>query len=205
MTKRSTVTEIPVYLGLGSNVGNREANLRKAIAHIERLGFEPASESSVYETEPVGLREQPWFLNQVIELRIPDKMASECGPRTGDPETIATMQAETLLCELLNIERAMGRERTVANGPRVIDIDLLLFGDLIIAHSKEDQEWPSAGRTDLFVPHPRMHQRRFVLEPLCEIAPRGVHPVLKKTYFQLLAELGDPSRVRIHEQSSQSA
>ena len=93
----------------------------------------------------------------------------------------------------------MGRERTVANGPRVIDIDLLLFGDMIIAHSKDDEEWPFIDRTDVFVPHPRMHIRRFVLEPLCEIAPALVHPVLKKTCCEMLAEIDDHTKVEIYE------
>lgn len=197
--RSSESEDIAVYLGLGSNIGNREANLREAIARIETLGLEIKRESSLYETEPVGFRDQPWFLNQVIEIKILAGLTSEHGPALGDPETIATVQAEALLSDLLKIEREMGRERVVANGPRVIDIDLLLFGDMIIAHSKEDEEWPFIDRNDIFVPHPRMHLRRFVLEPLCEIAPGIVHPVLKTSCRKLLASLDDPSAVSLYD------
>jgi len=187
--------EIAVYLGLGSNLGDREANLREAIARIETLGFDVARASSIYETEPVGFTDQPWFLNQVIEAKVFSGPNSEHSSVLGDPKTTATEQAEALLSELLKIEHEMGRERRVANGPRVIDIDLLLFGDLIIAHSKDEASF--IDRTEIFVPHPRMHVRRFVLEPLCEIAPEVVHPVLKKTCRELLAWLDDSSRVRL--------
>lgn len=193
--------EIAVYLGLGSNVGDREANLREAIARIETLGFDVARASSIYETEPVGFTDQPWFLNQVIEAKVFSGPKSEHSMVLGDSKTTATEQAEALLSELLKIEHEMGRERRVANGPRVIDIDLLLFGDLIIAHSKDDEEWPVIDRTEIFVPHPRMHVRRFVLEPLCEIAPEVVHPVLKKTCRELLASLDDSSSVRVCNKS----
>jgi 2-amino-4-hydroxy-6-hydroxymethyldihydropteridine diphosphokinase len=189
--------EIAVYIGLGSNLGDREANLREAITRIEALGIKIESESSIYETEPVGFTDQPWFLNEVIETRILAGLAKEHAPVFGDPETIAIFQAEALVAALLEIEHEMGRERTIANGPRVIDIDLLLFGDIIVGQSKDDNEWPSINRTEVFVPHPRMHLRRFVLEPLCEIAPALSHPVLKKTYRQLLAELEDSSVVRL--------
>lgn len=198
----STETEIAIYLGLGSNVGDREANLHEAIERIEKLGVEIVRrESSIYETEPVGFTDQPWFLNQVIEVKLYAGLTSEFGPVTGDPEAIATVSAEALLSELLNIERAMGRVRSVPNGPRLIDIDLLLFGDLIIAHSKDDEEWPYINPTDIFVPHPRMHERRFVLEPLCEIAPDLLHPTLKKTCRELLTSLKDPSATRLFKKN----
>ena len=197
---RSNESEIAVYLGLGSNVGDREANLREAMARIDKLGLAVVSESSIYETEPVGLADQRWFLNQVIETKILAGLTSEHGPVLGDPAAIATVGAEALLSELLNIEHEMGRARTIANGPRVIDIDLLLFGDLIIAHSKDDEEWPCIDPTDVFVPHPRMHLRRFVLKPLCEIAPELVHPVLNKTCREMLASIEDDSVVRIYKQ-----
>lgn len=193
----SKESEIAAYLGLGSNIGDREANLREAIERIKALGLEIKSGSSLYETEPVGLTNQPWFLNQVIETKILAGLTSEYGPVLGDPKTIATVQAEALLSELLTIEHKMGRERTIASGPRVIDIDLLLFGDMIIAHSKDDEEWPFIDPTDIFVPHPRMHLRRFVLEPLCEIAPELVHPVLKESCREILASLDDSSTVRL--------
>lgn len=190
---RSNESEIAVYLGLGSNVGDREANLREAIQRIEALGLEIESRSSIYETEPVGVTDQPWFLNQAIETKILLGQAADHKSVLGDPETAAAAQAEALLSELLEIEREMGRERTIVNGPRVIDIDLLLFGDKVIAHSKDDKERPFKNTTDIFVPHPRMHQRRFVLEPLCEIAPEVVHPVLNKTCREMLVALDDSS------------
>lgn len=208
----STDAEIAVYLGLGSNLGDREANLREAITRIKALGLGVVRESSIYETEPVGFIDQPWFLNQVIETGIIPGLMSEHGPVPGDPETIAAIQAETLLSDLLKIERGMGRERAVANGPRVIDIDLLLFGEMIIeqskgdiAHSKEVKEGLPIEPADIVVPHPRMHLRRFVLEPLFEIAPELVHPVQKKTCRELLVSCDDDSRLRIYKQRTASA
>ena len=191
---RSNESDIAVYIGLGSNIGDRQANLGEAIARIEKLGLAVVGESSIYETEPVGLADQPWFLNQIIETKIIAGLTSEHGLALGDPDAIAIVQAEALLSELLKIEHEMGRARTIANGPRVVDIDLLLFGDKITAHSKDDEKWPFI---DLTVPHPRMHLRRFVLEPLCEIAPELVHPLLKKTCHEMLASLDDDSTVRL--------
>src|SRR5204862_4689839 len=113
----------------------------EAIARIEKLGLAVVRESSIYETEPVGLADQPWFLNQVIKIILAG-LTSEPGLALSDPEAITTVRAEAVLSELLKIEDEMGRERTIVNGPRVIDIDLLLFGDKIIAHSKDDEECP---------------------------------------------------------------
>ena len=191
---RSNESDIAVYIGLGSNIGDREANLREAITRIEKLGLAVVWESSIYETEPVGLADQPWFLNQVIETKIIAGLTSEHGPVLSDPDATATVQAGALLSELLKIEHEMGRARTIAKGPRVIDIDLLLFGDKIIGHSNEDGELSFKDPT---VPHPRMHLRRFVLEPLCEIAPELVHPVLKKTCREIVVSLDDDSTVRL--------
>lgn len=186
-----------VYLGLGSNLRDRKTNLNNAIALIKKLGLEVVRESSIYETEPVGVIDQPWFLNQVIETRITAGLPAEPGPISGDPETIATVQAEALLSGLLDIECAMGRERTIASGPRLIDIDLLLFGDIVIARSTQNEERPLKDRAGIVVPHPRMHLRRFVLEPLCEIAPDLVHPALNKTCCEILETIEDPSVVRV--------
>jgi 2-amino-4-hydroxy-6-hydroxymethyldihydropteridine diphosphokinase len=161
-----------VYLSLGSNVGDRAANLREAIKQLDAAG-RVVSVSSFYETEPVEFTEQPWFLNCAVVL-----------------ETGST--SERLLAEMLQIERRMGRERTQKKGPRVIDLDILLFGDLIIGS-------PGAASEDspaLTIPHPAMHQRRFVLEPLAEIAPDARHPVLKKTVRKLLKELPGGQVVR---------
>jgi 2-amino-4-hydroxy-6-hydroxymethyldihydropteridine diphosphokinase len=142
-----------VYLSLGSNLGDRAANLQSAITQLVTLGNVEAV-SSFYETEPVELTAQPWFLNCAV------KLDTEKMPRQ-------------LIAAILGIERGMGRQRKQKNGPRIIDIDILLFGSSII-------ELPS-----LTVPHPKMHERRFVLEPLAEIAAEARHPVLKRTVREL--------------------
>ena len=156
-----------VYLSLGSNLGDRYANLRAA---IERLGEAGAirSVSGFYETEPVELRDQPWFLNCVVVL-----------------ETRDTPRA--LLKKVLAIEREMGRLRMKDKGPRSIDIDILLFGDRVVEER------------GLKIPHPAMHQRRFVLEPLAEIAPEALHPLLRKTARELLDDLPAGQVVRLLE------
>lgn len=152
------------YLSLGSNLGNREGTLREAVRRLGALG-RVLSVSSFYETEPVEFTDQPWFLNCAVGL-----------------ETDETPQR--LMAELLQIERDMGRERLLKKGPRTIDVDILLYGDVIV-HSAE-----------LTLPHPAMHQRRFVLEPLAEIAPEARHPILKKTTRELLDELPAGPAVR---------
>ena len=167
--------KIAAYIGLGSNIGDRGANLADAIERIKELGFEIVRQSSIYETEPVGFTDQPWFLNQVIEAEL-----------SVEPNAA---QAASFLAELVDIEREMGRKRTIVNGPRLIDIDLLLFGDLIVRRSHDTAS--SSKTLGMVLPHPRMHLRRFVLEPLCEIAPDLVHPVLKKTCGEILASLND--------------
>lgn len=138
-----------VYLSLGSNLGDRAANLRSAIDALASLG-EVLAMSSFYETEPVELTTQPWFLNCAVALAT-DKM-----PRQ-------------LLGALLNIEQSLGRRRLQPKGPRTIDIDILLFGNSVIDTGT------------LTIPHPAMHERRFVLDPLAEIAPDVRHPVFKRT------------------------
>jgi len=153
-----------VYLSLGSNLDDRAANLRTAINKLAELGTVNAV-SGFYETEPVGLTAQPWFLNCVVELDT-EKM-----PRQ-------------LINGILNIEQEMGRQRKQKNGPRIIDIDILLFGTSVIE---------TAGLT---VPHPRMHERRFVLEPLTEIAPDVRHPVFKRSVRQLRDALPSGQTVR---------
>lgn len=141
------------YLSLGSNIGDRAANLAQAIEKLRSLG-DVVSVSSLYETEPVELTRQAWFLNCAVALET-DKLPKQ------------------LLAAVLRIEREMGRRRTVAKGPRLIDIDVLLFGSSVI------------DAPELTVPHPAMHERRFVLEPLSEIAPEVRHPVFKKTVREL--------------------
>jgi len=153
-----------VYLSLGSNVGDRENHLRDAIG---RLGSEGriASVSSFYETEPVEFTDQAWFLNCAVALE-------------------TTRTPGHLMTAVLHIEQEMGRRRTQKKGPRTIDIDILLFGDMVV------------DSPELTVPHPAMHQRRFVLEPLAEIAPEVGHPILKKTIRELLDTLHAGQAVR---------
>lgn len=161
------------YLGLGSNLGDRAANLLRAVAALANGGVQIAAASSIYETDPVDFLAQPAFLNQVIAVTAPD------------------MQPYELMKFCLETETALGRERTIPRGARSIDIDLLLLGDLV---SEGDFEGVS-----LTLPHPRMHLRRFVLQPLAEIAPLVSHPRLGVTVEQLLETLADDSRVEIYQ------
>jgi len=155
-----------VYLSLGSNVGDRAANLNAAIAGLRTLG-EVLAVSSFYETEPVEFTAQPWFLNCAVKLDT-EKMPKQ------------------LLAGLLDIEQQLGRRRVreKKKGPRTIDIDILLFGNSIIEAK------------GLTIPHPSMHERRFVLEPLAEIAGDVRHPVLKSTIRELRDALPAGQAVR---------
>ena len=153
-----------VYLSLGSNVGDRAANLNAAIARLGAFG-EVVAVSSFYETEPVEFAAQPWFLNCAVKLDT-EKMPKQ------------------LLAAILDLEQEMGRRRVQKSGPRSIDIDILLFGNSIV------------DTQGLTVPHPAMHQRRFVLEPLAEIAPEVRHPVFKRTIRELRDSLPPGQAVR---------
>lgn len=150
-------------IALGSNlasaIGGREANLRAAIERLRALG-EVRAVSSFYDTAPVGYLDQPRFLNGAVLLE------TELGP-------------EELMRALLAVERAMGRDRAgaVAKGPRVIDLDLLLYGDKVM------------DTAELTLPHPAMAEREFVLRPLAEIAPEMRHPVLGLTVREMLGRL----------------
>ncbi len=150
-----------VYIGLGSNIGDRAANLIAALDMIARLPCcALTGRSGLYSTEPVGFKDQDWFLNAVCCL--------DFSGSAGD-----------LITDLLRIEKKMGRVRNQRWGPRVIDLDILLFGDERIAQD------------DLTIPHPLMHLRRFVLMPLNDLAPQARHPVLGITISKLLACLPD--------------
>ena len=158
------------YLGLGTNLGDRESYLAQALKELAGLPtIEIGTVSSIYETAPVGLTDQPDFLNLVVSVR-------------------TTLSPRELLDALLNIENKMGRVRTVRWGPRVIDLDLLLYGDAVV-------ETP-----ELTVPHPRLSERSFVLMPLAEIAPNLVLPgqeeTVEKLSEKLLLKPGESGNIR---------
>jgi 2-amino-4-hydroxy-6-hydroxymethyldihydropteridine diphosphokinase len=152
------------YLSLGSNLGPRELHLHKAISCIGAAGRVVAV-SSFYETEPVEFTEQAWFLNCAVALETSESPFE-------------------LMKTAVEIEQEMGRVRDQKKGPRTIDIDILLFGDIVI------------DSPELTIPHPGMQKRRFVLDPLAEIAPEARHPVLKKSVRELLEELPTGQAVR---------
>lgn len=155
------------YLGLGGNQGDPVAAVTRALEMIEERGLgKVVRMSSWYRTEPVGMTDQPWFVNACAEVE----------PLSG---------VEEFIKGLFDIEAALGRpEQRVKDGPRPIDIDLLLWGDEVISEG------------GIEVPHPRMHARGFVLVPLVEIAPHAVHPVLGKSVQRLLEEMEDRSEVK---------
>jgi 2-amino-4-hydroxy-6-hydroxymethyldihydropteridine diphosphokinase len=149
-----------VYLALGSNLGDRAENLRLAREQIETPDLHVLRASSIYETAPRDVEDQPWFLNQVLECE------TDLFPRQ-------------LLGRLQKIERKMGRKRTLAKGPREIDLDILLFGNAVVK------------APELEVPHPRLPERRFVLEPLAELAPDKKHPGTRRTMREMLERVMD--------------
>lgn len=142
-----------VFLALGSNLGNRLANLKEAIASLPPQ-MEVKAKSDVYETSPWGYKDQAMFLNQVVRA-----------------ETY--LKPEPLLRHLKRLEVALGRKPTFENGPRLIDIDILFYDDLVLYSPT------------LTIPHPSMHERGFVLVPMMDIAPDFEHPVKKKTIREL--------------------
>jgi 2-amino-4-hydroxy-6-hydroxymethyldihydropteridine diphosphokinase len=144
-----------VYLALGSNIGNREEHLRNALEKLQARDLRLRRASGFYETEPMGLREQRWFLNQVAEFE------TELFPLQ-------------LLQRTQRIEKALGRRRTVENGPRTIDIDIVLYGNAVVK------------TPGLEIPHPRFRERRFVLEPLAELDAELRDPVTGQSVRAML-------------------
>ncbi len=147
-----------VYIGIGSNIGDRKENCRKAIKLLKENGIAIKKQSSMYETEPWGVKDQPKFINMAIEVETDKK-------------------PEKLLRILKEIEKEIGRAESVKWGPRVIDLDILFYDDMILKTQ------------DLKIPHPLMHERAFVLKPLGEIAPDKKHPVTGKTIKEMAAIL----------------
>ncbi len=145
-----------VYLSLGSNLGDREASLRRALERLEAPDLRIRRVSAIYETEPQDVRDQPWFLNLVAEAD-------------------TDLFPKQLLARVQKIELELGRKRGRPKGPRTIDIDILFYGESTVATG------------ELTIPHPRLTQRRFVLEPLAELAPELRHPVGRRTVRELLA------------------
>ena len=157
-----------VYLALGSNLGDRLANLKQAIASLPPQ-MEVKAKSRVYETPPWGYADQPMFLNQVIKAN-------------------TYLEFEPLLKHIKRLEIALGRQPSFKNGPRLIDLDILFYDDLVM-------ETPS-----LVIPHPHMHERGFVLMPLNDIAPDLVHPTIRKTVSEMLA-LCDTSGITVYQKN----
>ena len=150
---------INAYIGLGSNLGDKEDNIKKAI-DLMKEKCKILEVSSLYKTEPVGYKNQDWFLNCTVEIKI-------------------NFLPHELLIFLKSIEKKLGRVKTIKNGPRTIDLDILFYGNEVIKTN------------NLTIPHPRLHERLFVLEPLKEICPELVHPILKKNINELISDLRD--------------
>jgi 2-amino-4-hydroxy-6-hydroxymethyldihydropteridine diphosphokinase len=155
-----------VFLGIGTNLGDREDNIEKAVAKIKDSVGSVLASSSIYETESWGFQSDDDFLNLVLKIG-------------------TTLSPSGVLGRILMIESLLGRTRDLKRySSRLIDIDILLYDDLIV------------DAASLIIPHPLIHERKFVLIPLCEIAPEMIHPVLKKSFAELLEICGDRSEVR---------
>lgn len=153
-----------IYLSCGSNLGDRVAHLRRALAELDESGIKVVQVSPFYRTEPVDYRAQPWFVNCVAEIH-------------------TDLLPLRLLSALQKIERKMGRRRTTAKGPRPVDLDILFYENAVIRSGA------------LTVPHKGLAERRFVLVPLCDIAPSFRHPVTRRTVAEMLSETPDRSQV----------
>lgn len=152
-------TRHTVYIGIGSNVGDREKNIREAVGKVDAPEDTRLVEvSKIYETEPVGYVDQDRFLNAVCKI-----------------QTLAS--PENLVSRLQEIEKSLKRERNIRWGPRTIDLDVLFYDDLVTDNEK------------IIIPHPRLHERLFVLKPLCDISPYLVHPILKERCYTIMESL----------------
>jgi len=147
-----------VYIGIGSNLGNRQENCRKAIRQLYLRGVKVVKESSMIETEPWGVTDQPCFINMAVEAE-------------------TDLAPDRLFAIFKDIEMQMGRTDAVRWGPRVIDLDILFYDDMVL------------DTPELKIPHPYLHERDFVLIPLAEIAPEKIHPVLQKSVRRLCSDL----------------
>jgi 2-amino-4-hydroxy-6-hydroxymethyldihydropteridine diphosphokinase len=155
-----------VFLGIGSNLGDREINMQRAVEHISMSVGDISLTSAIYETEPWGFQSEDAFLNIVIAVE-------------------TQLSPTELLSEILNIESLLGRVRNKEHySSRVIDIDILLYDDIVLVEP------------DLKIPHPLMHKRKFVLIPLCDIASEMIHPVVNKSFRELLDICDDTSNVK---------
>ncbi len=147
-----------IYIGIGANLGDREGNCLKALEELEKRGIKVTKKSSRYETEPWGVKDQPRFINMAVEAD-------------------TDLTPEEVLRVIKEIENYLGRRETLRLGPRVVDLDILLYDELVV------------DEPELRIPHPHMHKREFVLKPLSEIAPEVIHPLLKKTVREMLSEV----------------
>jgi 2-amino-4-hydroxy-6-hydroxymethyldihydropteridine diphosphokinase len=161
------MTAIKAYISAGSNLGDRKANLEYALNELGNAGT-VLQTSSRFETEPVGYRDQPWFLNMAIEME-------------------TRLMPSELLRFCQDVENSRGRTRSFPNAPRTLDLDILFYGDAAIREE------------GLIIPHPRMEERKFVLEPLAQIAPDLIHPILKQSIRSLLEACTDTSSIRLQE------
>ena len=160
-----------VFVLLGSNLGDRELLVNQACKMMEERCGSIVAKSRLYESEPWGFKSEHWFLNQVVKLK-------------------TSLPPDVLMRELLAIEKELGRDRSTPHEgyvSRPMDLDILYFGNEII-----DTQFVT-------VPHPRLHERRFTLLPLCDVAPDFVHPSLKKSNLELLDECQDAGKVNIYQ------